>query len=317
MVTDTPLLSIIIPMYNTEAYIDRCLRSVLSLEIPVEVIVVDDGSTDRSSELVHRYHDVHLLTQENAGVSEARNHGLAEARGDFIAFVDSDDLILPEGYEQLYHAFRDSSADMAMGGIKLTRLDGGVEYRRADENMRNMSWEGQACFAQLLRTNTFTPLVFCYMFRRSFLVRMGYRFRHRMSEDDLWTSIAMCEAKKIMISDALHYNYCKREDSIMGMNEQTLFRAENHVAVAHDLYLFMNNHERSNESRDWLACKILYIAVIAYETYAHLGTSSIPFREEMYREIISIVLNSEERHVQRAGRLFSMRLVAALKREPQ
>ncbi len=99
-------LSYIIPMYNSEAYISICLDSILLQgldEVEYEVIVVNDGSTDRSGEIVSRYCEEHsnfrLLNKENGGVSSARNVGIEEAKGEYIYFMDSDDRLLPKGMQ--------------------------------------------------------------------------------------------------------------------------------------------------------------------------------------------------------------------------
>ena len=88
-----------------------------------------------------------------------------------------------------------------------------------------------------------------------------------MSEDDLWTSIAMCEAHNVLVTDDLHYVYCKNSDSITGTNVSTIFRADNHLAVANDLYDYLRNHTLSENAEVWLCCKILYIASIAVKIY--------------------------------------------------
>ena len=98
-------LSIIIPLFNSGKHICRCLESILELPMHKEVIVVDDGSTDSSHSLALKYAergDIRLFSQENKGVSEARNLGLDNASGDIIAFVDSDDYILGDGFLSLY-----------------------------------------------------------------------------------------------------------------------------------------------------------------------------------------------------------------------
>jgi glycosyltransferase involved in cell wall biosynthesis len=91
-----PLVSIVVPVYNSEAFLRETLDSVFALEYePFEVIVVDDGSTDGSADIAESYARVHCIRQENRGPSEARNVGVRLARGEFVAFVDSDDIVLP------------------------------------------------------------------------------------------------------------------------------------------------------------------------------------------------------------------------------
>lgn len=115
MSTDT--ISIIIPVYNAAAYISACLDSVLSQTYPdLEILLINDGSTDDSASICRRYaHNdarIRLIDQENGGVSSARNSGLANASGSFIAFVDADDRLAPDYIERLYAAARTHGADI-------------------------------------------------------------------------------------------------------------------------------------------------------------------------------------------------------------
>ena len=90
----TPFLSLIIPIYNKEKYIDKCLESILCQSFQdFELLVVDDGSTDRSVEKIKAFDDnrIHLFCRSNSGVSCARNYGILNARGEYIVFIDSDD----------------------------------------------------------------------------------------------------------------------------------------------------------------------------------------------------------------------------------
>ncbi len=92
-----PFVSVIIPVYNGERYLASTLQSVFAQDYqPLEVIVVDDGSTDSSTRLVREFTDVHYIRQENRGVAAARNVGIAAARGEYLAFLDQDDLWEPD-----------------------------------------------------------------------------------------------------------------------------------------------------------------------------------------------------------------------------
>ena len=114
-----PLISIIIPVYNTEAYIDRCLRSVVDQTYRnLEILLIDDGSTDDSTAKCEQWAKedarIRLIRQENRGAGAARNHGLQLAKGEYIGFTDSDDWIEPVMYEELYKALeRYPEADIA------------------------------------------------------------------------------------------------------------------------------------------------------------------------------------------------------------
>ncbi len=91
-----PLVSVIVPVYNREQFLGETLDSIFALDYgPFEVIVVDDGSTDGSAEIAQSYPDVHYFRQENRGPGAARNIGIEASRGEFVAFVDSDDVVFP------------------------------------------------------------------------------------------------------------------------------------------------------------------------------------------------------------------------------
>ncbi|MDE6396987.1 MAG: glycosyltransferase, partial [Muribaculaceae bacterium] len=113
------LLSVIIPIYKVEQYLKECVDSVLAQTYPnMEIILVDDGTPDRSGEIADEYARLHpdkirVIHKENGGLSSARNAGLDIARGEFIGFVDSDDAILPEYYADMIEAMERTGADTA------------------------------------------------------------------------------------------------------------------------------------------------------------------------------------------------------------
>ena len=113
------LVSIIVPIYNVEKYLDRCISSILNQSYRnLEIILVDDGSTDGSREICDTYarkdNRVKVIHQENQGVATARNAGLDGCRGDFISFVDSDDYIHPDFIKYLYTKLIETDSDICM-----------------------------------------------------------------------------------------------------------------------------------------------------------------------------------------------------------
>lgn len=119
-------VSVIIPVYNAMPYFADCMRSLLAQTLEdIELIVVDDGSTDGSGELAAALAEVYsivtVIRQKNAGVSAARNAGLAAAGGDYVAFADADDFVEPELFEKLYACAVDCSADIISAGYRLCK----------------------------------------------------------------------------------------------------------------------------------------------------------------------------------------------------
>lgn len=122
------LVSVIIPAYNIEKYIGRCLDSVLSqIYENLEIIIVDDGSSDGTGKILDDYEKrdsrIKVIHKENGGVSSARNKGLDMAVGDYIGFVDGDDIIAPEMYETLVKLLEEEDADIAHCGYQMVFPD--------------------------------------------------------------------------------------------------------------------------------------------------------------------------------------------------
>ena len=124
-------VSIIIPVYNSEKYVEKCIKSVINQTFrELEIIVIDDGSTDKSYDVLKNLamedKRILLLHQENAGVAIARNNGIAMASGEYLTFLDGDDYIKEDYIERLYMCAQEKSADMVVCGITFVDEDGNI-----------------------------------------------------------------------------------------------------------------------------------------------------------------------------------------------
>ena len=119
----TPRVSVIVPVYNVAPYLDKCVQSIVDQELSdIEIILVDDGSTDESGALcdawIERDARIRVIHKENGGLSEARNTGIDAARAPWLGFIDSDDWIAPSMYSRLLACAEENNAQMAVGGVK-------------------------------------------------------------------------------------------------------------------------------------------------------------------------------------------------------
>ncbi len=133
---ERPLISIIIPVYNAEKYLTACLESVLAQTYSnFEVLVIIDGGTDKSQEIANGYEKkdgrVRVLWQQNAGVSAARNRGIKIARGEYVIFVDADDLIHPDMLQRLYDCMTQENSDIAICNVACIE-----EWKTMDDCMK-------------------------------------------------------------------------------------------------------------------------------------------------------------------------------------
>lgn len=116
------MLSVIVPVYNVEKYLARCIDSILKQSYSdLEIILVDDGSTDNSGKICDQYREIDdrivVIHKQNGGLSDARNVGMKKANGQYLAFVDSDDFIHPRMYEILMNLLLDYKADMVISNF--------------------------------------------------------------------------------------------------------------------------------------------------------------------------------------------------------
>lgn len=209
-------LSIIIPAYNAEAYLPQCLDSILAQGHPgCEVIVVDDGSTDGTAALLERYPDVKVVHQENRGMSTARNRGLDEAQGEYILFVDSDDLLTDGALETLVAEL--SGEDIiAFNAKKLHDATGELTYHPTIREPETTDGWTYFCRHRLEATDIHFVCIWQRAYRRQFLIDNNLRFADGIlrAEDDLFTTQAMLAAKTLRTITPCLYIYRIRANSI-------------------------------------------------------------------------------------------------------
>ena len=217
-------LSIIIPAYNAEAYLPQCLDSILAQKHQgCEVIVVDDGSTDGTAALLERYPDVKVVHQENQGMSTARNRGLDEARGEYILFVDSDDM-LTSGALATLAAELNGEDIISFNAKKLREATSEYTYRPSIANTEVSEGWTYFCRHRLEPTDIHFVCIWQRAYRRQFLIENNLRFADglRRAEDDLFTTQAMLAARTIKTITACLYIYRVRQGSITRTDSPSL-----------------------------------------------------------------------------------------------
>ena len=216
------LASIIIPLYNTEKYIVKCIQSAIDQDIPAEnyeIIVVNDGSTDHSKDLVEkmaaRHKNILLINQSNAGIGTSRNTGLAHARGEYILFLDSDDYLEPNSLGDILRTIEKERLDMLCINFDRVTPEGTPLKKdpylaRAEQNPT-----GRITGRDFLMANHYVIMVYCYVFRRDFLDRHSLRMVPFLHEDEEFTPRALFLAESIRYVPKVIYHYVDREGSFV------------------------------------------------------------------------------------------------------
>ena len=155
-----PKISVIIPVYNVEDYLEDTLNSLLNQTIidDIEILMIDDGSSDDSRYIIERYaldyDNFHAFHKENGGQGVARNYGLRYANGEYIHFLDSDDIIAPDGYEKLYNVVSQGDYDFIVGNV--LRFN---RYNCREDKLFINSFNGLKENTKLTSINNHPPLV--------------------------------------------------------------------------------------------------------------------------------------------------------------
>lgn len=217
---ETKTLSIIIPLYNTERYIDACIQSILNSGLhpdDYEIVVVNDGSTDKGPEIAEKYVDshknIHIISQPNQGLSAARNTGLKHCKGRYIWFIDSDDTITKEATQILESLSFYGDLDILA-----------IQLQKTDDNLQKISLEANQISLQKNKImsggnaviNGYFPCSACALIMRTdFLKDNAHIFKVGITHEDVeFTYRVMPTAQRVVFSEITPYLYYTRTGSM-------------------------------------------------------------------------------------------------------
>ena len=208
------LISVIVPIYGVEKYLDRCVRSIVSQTYnELEIILVDDGSPDDCPRICDEWakkdNRITVIHKENGGLSDARNAGFAKAHGKLIGFVDSDDWLEPEFYEVLLHVMTENGADVS--GCAFRRISG--EEPAPEKKTAVHIYEKE----DALRANIekrIKQVVWNKLYKREIIEDIPFE-KGKYHEDEFWSYQVFARTGKYAESDFVGYNYFIRSGSII------------------------------------------------------------------------------------------------------
>ncbi len=218
----TPKISIIVPVYKVEAYLEDCVESLLSQTFEdFELILVDDGSPDRCPFMCDAYASkdarVSVIHQGNAGLSAARNQGIAHAKGTYLTFVDSDDWVHPSYLETLHSLIEDHQATLAIVALHPTKqkiIIGELQPLPVRLMTTQEAIEG------LYGEHHLTMSVACgKLYHKSIFKALRFEVG-KVHEDEYFNYLAYDQAKRIVFTPLALYYYRLRDDSITGVGFQ-------------------------------------------------------------------------------------------------
>lgn len=213
---DNPLISIVIPVYNTENYLEKCIESVINQTYSnIEIILVDDGSTDSSAQICDVFAEkddrIKVIHKGNGGVSKARNVALGIALGECICFVDSDDSVDRKMVEELYLSLEKNDADIAICDYN-TFINNELQKKELVSSKSILNKE--EALNEILTEGMFRGAPWCKLFKRDIIEDLSFAEDIFLGEDLLFVVQSFIKSQKIVFIPQPYYNYNLRENSL-------------------------------------------------------------------------------------------------------
>lgn len=266
--TKTPLVSVIIPVYNVEKYLEKCLDSVINQTFQdLEIICINDGSTDNSLQILEEYSQkderIIIINQNNKGLSGARNSGLKVAKGEYIYFLDSDDWIKNNLLEKCYTKMIELDVDVLVFGTYNVYSNFIIENKRKISNFIK-KYNIKALYFEdnpLIYTQSCTA--WTKFFKKNFLDNNNLHFEEevRFSEDAVfWMQLLYCNPKIGLLDECLYYYRIKRSDALTSNNSNIMKKQWN----AYEYIKNTEYYKKANDINKLLTLDFFAIAMMCH-----------------------------------------------------
>lgn len=287
------ILSIIIPVYNSEKYLSKCIHSIIDGQNNnnnIEIILVDDGSTDQSSYLcdlfAKQYTNIHVFHQQNKGVAEARNRGIEAAHGEYIAWVDSDDYASPQWLSSIIKCLRLYKPDILI-------YDYFLDYNGSLIKKTQCFREGfvslDSYIYELSSEKRLHSYLFIHIMKSNFYYKNCFNSKNRVMEDfDFLTSVATQFKKIYYLPRALYY-YVQRNDSLN--RDASYKRALLGIQVSYRRYkIFREKKFRVSKGAYWCTLFYAYNILIFHESQKNESNQILL---KLRKDIMDIMLSHQ------------------------
>lgn len=214
-----PLISVIVPIYNVEKYLARCVDSIVNQTYKnLEIILIDDGSPDRCPQMCDDYAEkdsrIKVVHKKNGGLSDARNAGMAVATGEYISFIDSDDYVSDDFFECLLDVMNKENSDIVECSVVKFYEDN--RFDEFSDDLSVKTYDTQDAMSALIAENPFHQHVWNKLYKTELVKDIPYAVG-KLNEDEFWTYQVFGRANKVSKLNKTMYYYFQRNSSIMGV----------------------------------------------------------------------------------------------------
>lgn len=283
-------ISVIVPIYNTEKYLKKCVDSILSQGEELEILLINDGSTDQSGEIAKEYavqypKKVRYFQKENGGLSDSRNYGVEKATGEYLAFVDSDDYLAPGLFSHLISWMEQEVKVIKYKTIKVTQE--GQEL----EKIEGPTFEpkiGEEAFEILFPQDVMIEAAWLYIIQRKFYQENNFAFpKGTYHEDFGLIPLIITRAKTVVSTKEYGYYYVQSEGSITRNNNyaKTVKRVQDMLIHYDTMLLWLKEQKLSQRAEENL--KIYYTNALLLKATELKGKEQKEYFKELRRRKIS------------------------------
>lgn len=291
--------SFIVPVYNTQKYLQKCLDSLVNQTYNnFEIIIVNDGSTDESKKIIDKYfkknNNIIVINQENQGLSIARNEGVKKSNGDYIIFVDSDDYVEKDLLKQVNNNIED---------VDVLRFQV-IEENKESINCSEESFEktkGKLAFEKMCNYKYLEP-AWCYAIKTSYYKKNKFEFKKGMYHEDYGLiPLVIYKANKVKSINYLGYHYIIREGSIMTSNdyEKTLKKANDTFKQYLDLRNYSKCYGERNNYDDYYLSYITNSVINKAKTLNKKDRKEYVDRLKKENVVNGVLVNSFSRKIKK------------------
>ncbi|KKB48864.1 hypothetical protein HMPREF1535_04093 [Parabacteroides goldsteinii DSM 19448 = WAL 12034] len=277
------MVSIIIPVYNTEEFVEEAVRSIMNQTLQdIEIIIINDGSTDNSLSIIRKLANeddrIQVYSRGNQGPSATRNQGISIAKGKYLYFMDSDDYLEPEALESCFFKCEENALDFIFFDAdilnKETNFNIHLNYQRKDCTSPDTLYTGSQLFTILVEKNKYSPSPCLNLINTKFLKEINLLFLPGIiHEDQLFSTLLYLQANRVM---CIHKNFFKRRfrsDSIM-TRKFSLKNIDSYFIITDRLFTYASEHTETRYIVDKHLSKMLNAAVwLSYK---------MPFKDRLY-----------------------------------
>lgn len=292
------IISIIIPVYNVEKYLKKCIQSILNQTYKnIQLILVDDGSTDNSGkicdELKNKDNRIGVIHKENGGLSEARNVGIENATGKYIAFVDSDDYVLKDMYETLYKNLIANDADISICKYQYKKEEKKVDLKADTKDIVVMN--NLQALKELLLNKKITNHVINKLYKKEIFDNIKFPVGKKYEDIDVMY-LLFERSSKIVYQDITKYIYINREGSILHNKNPKLI--QDYITIVNNRYEYLL--DKYKELKVELNYNLLF-SILQYHIIAIGGKQKEFYNSEImideYKKIKKIMKENEKNQI--------------------